>query len=239
MVSLRKLTRWAGLGLAVLCCALSALVAGHLFGRQATNQTGLDNYASGYWATAANYFAQNKPLNFFQPWLTPFNAGSAHAQDRNWVAAEAELRAALQARPGQARCMISLNLAWTLEARGDEEAAGGNEASARVSWRAALLVLDESGCATNPAPQPGQESETRERLAEKLGESSDQPPPSSQPPSTPASSSQPPSTTQPPAGGDASADRASQLEERNRSAASEARAQQESRSLPPQVDSPW
>lgn len=240
---MKRRIAWGRIVVALLVCGISAGIAGLLFARQATNQSGIAAYEQGYWVQAHVEFASNTDWNLLQPWVAHFNSGTVQYQQANWASAEHDFRAALGLRPGGARCMISLNLAWTLEAKGDQQASSGLWDAAKASWQAGRDVLAASGCENRAAPEPDQQTATDQRLADKLAQPQpeDQPPPST-PPSSPSvpPSSQPPSSAASQDPSEAAASRASELDERDRSAEAQAQEQDRAGSLPPnEVPTPW
>lgn len=209
----------------------------------ATNEAGRASYQAGESVNAVDAFTANQAVNLLQPWVAEFNLGTARHQQGDWIKAEAQFRTALALAPRTQVCMISLNLAWTLEARGDEAAASGNPAGAVSAWQAAQQALDAAGCESGSTEQATAASDTGDRLAEKLDPAQSTP---SSPPSSPASpsptpsSSATPSTSPSPSNSDRPASaKASELEDRNRSAKAQNQQANEGGAAPSYADTPW
>lgn len=130
----------------------------------AGNESGRQSYAAGESERAAEAFGANLRLNVLEPWVAHFNKGTAHYQAEQWQLAEDEFRAALAQVPEQHACMVALDLAWTIEAQGDELAADGKSDEARARWAEARKVLDGSRCgqlpdgSPSPTPTPSPQS---------------------------------------------------------------------------------
>lgn len=133
-------------------------LAGKLMTMESNNAQGLRHHASGDWFAAAAAFNRNYQLNLFDPWVAPFNAGTAHFQDGELATAEADFRKALGSVPDDRACMVVLNLVWTIEATGDELAASGDLTGAKERWALAGTELEQSGCGkripATPTPTP-------------------------------------------------------------------------------------
>lgn len=203
---------------------------------QTNNSAGLSDYEQGFFVGAGERFESNRTLNLFSPWVAPFNHGTAVFQEGDLTQAEADFREALAKRPGSHRCKVTLNLVWTLETRGDQQAAAGQEAAARTSYQSAQQELDASGCQNRPADEQDAAQQTRERLADKLDQDADQQ--QNQTPTPSPSQSQTPTPSSRPS--EAAASKSSELADRNRSAEQADREANETYEMPDYpVDKPW
>lgn len=85
-------------------------------------------------------------VNVAEPWVAWFNRGVAHYGQRSWQQATDDFTRAAELAPDDKQCMVRLNLAWSLEAMGDELAWTGDDAGARIYWEMARDPLVEAEC---------------------------------------------------------------------------------------------
>lgn len=183
---------------------------------------------------ASQWFARNLVFNYTEPWVALYNAGTAAYGELQWVAAEQYYRRALPLAPSSEKCRVMLNLAWTLEARGDALKAAGNVADARQAWDEARDALPQTVC---PQPERKHQEQTSQRIGDKQAQTPRQQPNQADEP--PSGSSDTP---------DQAKDRAEQLRRKQDKAATQATqardAQQDandetSRGSSNKIDRPW
>jgi tetratricopeptide (TPR) repeat protein len=120
-------------------------------------------------------------LNVAERWIAPYNRGVAAYGQGAWGDAGDRFEEALDLAPESARCRVALNWTWSLEAAGDELAAGGFDQDATTAWNAAAGVLEDvEECTDGSAATAEQQEheETRQRLESKApGASGFDPPP--------------------------------------------------------------
>lgn len=88
--------------------------------------------------------------NWFEPWLADFNQGTARLSGGDLGAAETQLRESLASwengndlnQPKHAECKIKTNLAITLERRGDEAGAAGDDETQLALYDEAMTILE-------------------------------------------------------------------------------------------------
>lgn len=128
-----------------------------------------------------------QPLNWFEPWKAPYNAGVGSAAAGLLPEAKGEFEEALGLATGLEVCAIRVNLSLVVEWMGDAALADGDAASAAALWQEALTItLDmPEECNSEEADQQSPDAErsleesqqqSQERLEEKLQEDSQQEP---------------------------------------------------------------
>lgn len=200
---------WRKLLVPALVGVLLLGVAGWLVGTWSSNEAGIDQYEQGWYTGASDHFREQQDV-VVQSWVGPFNLGTVHHQVGEYAKSEERFRLALTRAPRAQRCMISLNLAWTLETQGDVYADSGNWSGAKTSWQAAKQALASSGCESGSDDEQTSQTDTNDRLDQKLT----QQPETGQGEGT----STDPSASPTPRPSTSADSKASQLEERNRSA---------------------
>lgn len=123
---------------AALCLKVLVMVENDRGGRA--------SLAEGDYRGARASFAANSFLNWFEPWVAPYNEGLARYRASDHEGAVKRYETALTAAPRDQRCRVAVNLALALEARADDEAASGRPEAARSGWTAALAALQRAAC---------------------------------------------------------------------------------------------
>ncbi|HYG92630.1 MAG TPA: hypothetical protein VD859_03510 [Nocardioides sp.] len=144
MTPLRRRLLLAGLLPAVLALLLAAKVGLMLV----NDSAGRGAFDDGDHAAAAEEFAANQRLNLFQSWLAHFDEGAALHAGGDPDAAVDAYADALGSVPDEHQCLVRVNLALALEARGDAARRDGDAAAAREDWQAGVDALEEGGCRT-------------------------------------------------------------------------------------------
>lgn len=173
--SLRWGRRLRALVVAVLTAALLAI--GVKFGvTVVSNEAGRQALTRLDYAGAQSWFENNLVANWFEPWIAHYNVGVALYYQDNWWAAENQFETALPLAPEPKKCMVALNLAWTMEAKGDSLRARGDGQNAALAWGEAKEVLEKQRCEAEE--ESDSQEETEDRLQDKLdqqSQDSDQP----------------------------------------------------------------
>jgi tetratricopeptide (TPR) repeat protein len=185
---------------AVLTVLVLGAVAAKVTSMLLAQDLGERAWQSGDLARADRYFAITDHGNVAERWVAPYNRGVVAYGEREWNNAAAWFESALDVAPDSARCRITLNWSWTIEAAGDELKAAGDADGAARRWAEAENVLDQAvGCAqdtsseqpTEARPRPGEDKhvdptseqqqveKTQQRIDLKL--SGDQSPPAAPP----------------------------------------------------------
>lgn len=160
----------------VLAGVLPALLAFGLLLKVGVMMTHDDNGRDAFddddFAAAAEEFAANGTLNWFEPWISPFDEGAALHADEEYDAAIERYRDALESVPDAEECTVRINQALAHEALGDaaiETPPDSEEATAQ--WQAGIDVLAEGECPDDSGrgeEQTEQAETVDERLREKL-----------------------------------------------------------------------
>lgn len=126
----------------LLALALSAKV-GAMMG---LDDRGRSGFADGELERASNAFAANAWLNVFEPWVSPFDQGTAEYALADYPTAKRLLEQALLGVPEEKECLVRVNLALTHEALGDVDLTDRRRDLAQASWREGIAVLDQGSC---------------------------------------------------------------------------------------------
>ena len=132
----------AGLLPLLLAVAFAAKVAVMLV----ADDAGRTSYAAGDFEEARGSFATNAVLNVLEPWVSPYDEGTARYRLDDFPGAVRLLSRALETVPPEEECRVRINLALAHESVGDTSVAGGDLETAREQWRAGATVLREGGC---------------------------------------------------------------------------------------------
>lgn len=180
---LRTLLLLAGLLPALLALALAVKVGLML----RTDAAGRDAYDRGDRDGAAAEFHDNRTLNWFEPWVAPFDEGAAWHADGDPARAISLYEKALEDVPVAEECTVRINLALAHEAVGDAALADGDDEGAATEWEAGLEALRAADCPTDAGRGEEQSEDAaavEERLEDKLQEQQQQQQPEP-PPETP------------------------------------------------------
>ncbi len=141
------------------------------------NAAGRDAFERGDYDGAAAEFFDTRDLNWFQPWVAPFDEGTAHHAEGAFDKAIAAYEDALDVVPRREECTVRINLALAHEAVGDRREAGQDHDGAVASWQAGIDVLEEGDCPTDAGRGEDQREDAagvEERLADKIEQSEQQ-----------------------------------------------------------------
>lgn len=160
------------------------------------NAAGRDAFDRGNDTAAIDSFADTRSFNLFQPWIAPFDEGTAHHADGDYAEALRSYGAALEVVPRREECTVRINAALAHEALGDAAAEGGDTAGARTEYQRGIDVLAAGKCPTEAGRGQQQRDDagsTDQRLRQKLQQqdrqqqpqdgTQQQPPPQQQQPS--------------------------------------------------------
>ena len=157
---LRRVLMWLGLAPALVALALMLKVGSMLY----LNHSGRDDLAAGRLEPAAAAFDQTQRFNLIEPWVAPYDLGTALYRQAEYAQARDRFEAALRTVPAAEECRVRINLALAQEALGDAALADGDPAAARKAWTEGLDTLQATGCA-GPTP-----TSDRERTAAGVAE---------------------------------------------------------------------
>lgn len=179
---LRRMLLLAGLLPALLVAAYALKVVLML----QANASGRDAFERGDADAAAADFAGTRRWNWLEPWVAPFDEGTAdHARGR-YDDAIASYRAALEDVPHRDECTVRINLALAHEAVGDAALEAGAAEDALAAFQAGIDALAAGDCPQASGRGEEQTADARavdERLRQKLQQS--QPPPEQPQPQPP------------------------------------------------------
>lgn len=90
----------------------------------------------------------HKNLNIIEPYLAPYNAGTAYLKDKNGASAETEFRDSLRLGPPKNMlCQIRVNLSYSIELQADEAKNRNDYDQALILYNKAEGALYEDDCA--------------------------------------------------------------------------------------------
>lgn len=144
----RRLLRAVGL---IVVATLLALIGGKLAVMNLANAKGMDELARGDFASAEGSFRVNLVANWISPWRAPYNLGTALYGQGKWVQAQEQFALALETAPSDKTCVVTLNLAWSHEAEGDQLESVGEAVAAIEAWRTAEALAKDAGCSGGEA----------------------------------------------------------------------------------------
>lgn len=156
---------------------LALLVVGKLVSLPVTGGLVVDRYTAGDYPGSEEAADGLFDGNSFEPWIAPFDRGTATAARGDYNAAIPFLEQAFATAPQANKCDVAVNLALSWELLGDSYAQQGQAAGAQRLYDTARAVIAEAGegCSPENAPEnteerrePGQElSDADERLQQK------------------------------------------------------------------------
>jgi tetratricopeptide (TPR) repeat protein len=180
----RTARRWIAIGsIPVIIVAMVLVVK--LLSMFAAAHTAITTHLAGDPAGTIAAAQWQRPLNWFEPYKAPYNAGVGSAAAGRLDEARAEFDEALALASGLEVCAIRINLSLVVEWMGDAAFAEGDAATAAALWQEALTItLDtpeecSSDEADEQSPDPERSLEdsleqSQERLEEKLQEDQQQ-----------------------------------------------------------------
>lgn len=135
------------------------------------DRDGRDGFAGGEYVSAADEFAANDSLNWFEPWISAFDEGAARHADGDYDGALARYATALEDVPEREECTVRINAALAHESLGDAAAEDGDGEEATAQWQAGIDTLSEGGCPTDAGRGQDQTDDAAavdQRLRQKL-----------------------------------------------------------------------
>ncbi|WP_460802758.1 hypothetical protein [Microbacterium sp. GXF6406] len=176
----RSIRRWVTIATLPLTLAallfVGKLLSMYAFAHQAVSTYVVDDYAGSTTAAQGQEF-----LNWFQPFIAPYNVGTALAGAEELDEARTKLEEALPLAAGLEVCAVHVNLAIVIERQGDAALGDGDGPGAAQLYGEALLVTAqtpkecESDEADGQSPDPDRSmSDTLEQLQERLQEKQQQ-----------------------------------------------------------------
>jgi tetratricopeptide (TPR) repeat protein len=161
----RRRLLWAGVPLLLLALALVLKVGAMIV----LDERGRSAFSDDEFGTAHDSFSANRSLNWFEPWVASFDAGTAAFRLAEFEAAESLLERALAVAPAEEQCRVRINLALSLEAQGDAALAQGAHSEARGAWRDGETAVTGPGCSESDLA--GAANVVASRLQDKLKDS--------------------------------------------------------------------
>lgn len=139
------------------------------------DDAGRTAYAAEGYADARGSFAANATLNHLEPWVSPYDEGTARYRLGDFAGAVGAFTTALATVPPEEECRVRINLGLAHESVGDAAVAGGDREAARRSWRAGARALADGGCLELTPAQEAQEAQDAEdaRAAKEAREEDD------------------------------------------------------------------
>lgn len=139
------------------------------------DQDGRDDFTVGDFGAAVDHFAANQTWNWFEPWIAPFDEGTAQHAQGGYDEAIARYDTALETVPDVEECTVRINQALAHEALGDAAQGGTppNRDEAVQHWQAGIDTLAAGNCPTDSGRGEEQTEEAAtvdERLRSKLEE---------------------------------------------------------------------
>jgi hypothetical protein len=114
------------------------------------------------YSAAAGEFAANDRLNWFEPWIAPFDEGAARHADGELEAAIGLYDEALEDVPVEEECTVRINQALAYETLGDQAAEAADSELAMEQWQAGIATLAAGDC---PLDSGRGEDQTRDAAA--------------------------------------------------------------------------
>lgn len=156
---------------------LPAVVALAMLGKVAVmmshDEDGRAAFGDADFAAAADDFAANRTWNWFEPWVAPFDEGTARHADGSYDEAMDLYEQALETVPEIEECTVRINLALANEALGDLAAddAPPDHDLATEYWQAGIDALAAGDCPQDSgrgAEQTQDAKDVDQRLRDKL-----------------------------------------------------------------------
>ena len=129
----------------------------------------VEEYESGYFDASAEGAEALEEWNWFEPWIAPFDQGTALAAGGLYNEAIEDLERAFALAPAAKRCDVAVNLSLSWERLGDSYVEQGLFAGAQRLYETAQAVIDAAGPECAPGDAPRNEEEGRD-AGEELSE---------------------------------------------------------------------
>lgn len=180
----RSIRRWVAIGTLPLTLA-ALLFVGKVLSMYAFAHQSITSYVADDFAGSTASAQGQEFINWFQPFVAPYNVGTALAGSEDLDGARAKLEEALPLAHGLEVCAVRVNLAIVIERQGDVAVTMGDGAAAAELYGEALLITAEtpeecnSEEADQQSPDPDRSmGDTLDDLEDRLQEKQKQPPPS-------------------------------------------------------------
>jgi hypothetical protein len=141
------------------------------------DRDGRGQFDDAAYVAAADEFAANSSLNWFEPWITAFDEGAARHADGDIEEALALYATALEDVPAEEECTVRINQALAYETLGDAALEEGDADEATGQWQAGIDTLAEGGCPSDSGRGQDQTEDAAavdQRLRDKLQQQQDQ-----------------------------------------------------------------
>ena len=143
----------------VLLLAVLFVVGARIVAVMADNRLGISATDGGDYVGAEAHFHRNLVGNWIESWIGHYNEGVARHEQERFSSAVESYERALETVPRPRRCMVALNMAYALEAWGDQEFPRGNTADGLQLWERAKGVAADAQCAYEQGDKPQEEQE--------------------------------------------------------------------------------
>lgn len=138
----QRARRWIGFGSIPVVLVVVVLVA-KILSMYAFAHSAITAHVSGDAEGTVRAASGQVPLNVFEPYKAPYNAGVGLASGGQLEAARSKFEEALPLAWGLDECAVRVNLSLTLEALGDEASSDRRPADAQELYAEALKVTSE------------------------------------------------------------------------------------------------
>lgn len=163
----------------ILPALVALVVLGKVVVMMSHDDDGRAAFGAADFAPAADHFGANRTWNWFEPWIAPFDRGTARHADGSYDEAIGLYEEALESVPGVEECTVRINLALAHEALGDLAAqdAPPDPDLAAQHWQAGIDALAAGECPQDSGrgeEQTQDAADVDERLRQKLQEQQQQ-----------------------------------------------------------------
>jgi hypothetical protein len=169
----------------ILCC-VAAVLTGKLVSMSILATMAVGAYDDTAYAHSAELAKLTQFANFFEPYKSQFNQGTAQAAAGSLTAARASLEDALELAPVSSQCDVRRNLTLVLEKMGEAAAKTEVEISVKYYTAAANVAKHAAATCTQLVPiehrveqelaeVEGKQGKDSDKDSDKVGAKSDQP----------------------------------------------------------------
>ena len=155
----------------VVPALLALLLAVKVVAMLSHDRDGRAQFGDADYLAAADEFAANGSVNWFEPWIAPFDEGVALHADGDLQDALERYAVSLEDVPTEEECTVRINMALAHETLGDAAFEQGDGDEAAGWWQAGIDVLAEGGCPTDAGRDEDQTEDAAavdQRLRDKL-----------------------------------------------------------------------
>ncbi len=135
------------------------------------DRDGRGQFDDADYLAAADEFSANDSVNWFEPWISAFDEGTARHAEGDLEGALERYAAALEDVPAEEECTVRINMALADETLGDTALEEGDADEATGWWQAGIDALAEGDCPTDSGrgqDQTQDAADVDQRLRDKL-----------------------------------------------------------------------